>query len=217
MSGLTEGARARANEDLRVVLVALLGAEVHAVHINHASLKRRTASLPMSLIVDLLENIDAMQGMQASSPDSVESIRERYLTSNAVERHFAVLQRLSSGNPTARTLPAIFRKLDAMTGMQALTDLERGFALLASRKKNAAYAGIDDSTSSRAFNSGAKVSAPGEAPTAAYARDIEKTRQLAERSNKSLRTARQKFHKDNGDLFKGRGANPRSEERPASS
>jgi hypothetical protein len=67
MSGLTEGVRSRANEDLRVLLVALLGAEVHAVHINHASLKRRKASLPMSLIVDLIENIDGMQGMQATS------------------------------------------------------------------------------------------------------------------------------------------------------
>ena len=212
MSGLTEGVRSRANEDLRVLLVALLGAEVHAVHINHASLKRRKASLPISLVLDLCDNIDGMQGMQASSPDSIASIMERYLTSNAAEREFAVLQRLSSGNPNARTLPTIFRKLDAMTGMQALTALERGFALLGSRKKNAAYAGIDDNTSSRAFNSGVKVSAPGEAPTPAYLRDMAKTEQLARRSNRCTQTARQRFFKARGEGYKGRGANQGGEE-----
>jgi hypothetical protein len=137
---------------------------------------------------------------------------ERYLTSNAAEREFAVLQRLSSGNPNARTLPTIFRKLDAMTGMQALTALQRGFALLGSRKKNAAYAGIDDNTSSRAFNSGVKVSAPGEAPTPAYLRDMAKTEQLARRSNRCTQTARQRFFKARGEGYKGRGANQGWEE-----
>ena len=99
-----------------------------------------------------------------------------------------------------------------MTGMQALTDLERGFAHLGSRKKNTAYAGIDDNTSSRAFNSGVKVSAPGEAPTAAYVRDMDKTRLLAARSSTCTSTARQRFHKHGGAGLKGRGATQGSEE-----